>query len=41
MHSKKYPSKIMASLPSNLSDFSWIENTSYNKELLDDERFKY
>jgi hypothetical protein len=33
-------SKLLLNLPSNLSDFTWIENTEYNKQILEDERNK-
>jgi hypothetical protein len=33
-------SKILQNLPPYLSDFSWIENTEHNKELLLEERNK-
>ena len=33
-------SKAMLNLPSNLSEFTWIENTDINQKLLDEERQK-
>ncbi|CDW80460.1 set domain protein [Stylonychia lemnae] len=33
-------SKLLLNLPSNLSDFTWIENTDNNKQILLDERNK-
>ena len=33
-------SKAMLNLPSNLSEFTWIENTEINQKLLDEKRQK-
>ena len=37
---KNIISKNLMNLPSNLSEFSWIENTNFNKTLLEEEKAK-
>ena len=39
-HKKPSKNRSLISLPSNLSDFSWIENSDQNKALLDEEKQK-
>jgi len=40
-HNKnKNLSKLLLNLPSNLSDYSWIENTEANKVVIEEERQK-
>lgn len=41
-NNKKYASsKSFINLPSNLSDYSWIENSDFNKVILEEEKIKF
>lgn len=39
-HKQSNVSKALQNLPTSLSDYTWIENTELNRQILDDERAK-